>query len=99
MLKLKDETLLRADAYVNGTWIGAESGERFFVTNKATGQTIAQVANLDPSDVRAAIAAANEAWPAWRAKTAKERAGLMRKWFDLIRANQEARAQRRTASS
>jgi succinate-semialdehyde dehydrogenase/glutarate-semialdehyde dehydrogenase len=88
-LKLKDDSLLRADAYVNGEWIGAASGARFPVTNPATGETIAEVANFDTADVRSAIEAANAAQPAWRAKTAKERAGLMRKWFELIMANQE----------
>ncbi len=89
MLKLKDETLLRPDAYIDGAWIGAASGKRFAVTDKATGETIANVADLDASDARRAIEAANAAGPAWRAKTAKERANLMRKWFDLILANQE----------
>src|SRR6476646_8781066 len=97
MLKLKDETLLRADGYVNGEWTAAASGGRFAVTNPATGQTIADVANFDVADVRRAIEAANAAWPAWRAKTAKERAALMRKWFELILANQEDLARLMTA--
>jgi succinate-semialdehyde dehydrogenase/glutarate-semialdehyde dehydrogenase len=96
-LKLKDETLLKADAYVNGEWIGAASGARFPVTNPATGETIAEMANFDPADVRKAIEAANAAGPAWRAKTAKERAGLMRKWFELIMANQDDLARLMTA--
>jgi succinate-semialdehyde dehydrogenase/glutarate-semialdehyde dehydrogenase len=89
MLKLKDETLLRADAYIDGAWTGAASGARFDVTDKATGEVLAQVADCDAADAARAIEAANAAWPAWRAKTAKERAALMRKWFDLIMANQE----------
>jgi succinate-semialdehyde dehydrogenase/glutarate-semialdehyde dehydrogenase len=97
MLKLKDETLLRADAYVDGAWVGALSGERFKVTNKASGEIIAEVANFDVVDVRRAIEAANAAWPAWRDKTAKERAVLMRKWFELILANQEDLARLMTA--
>jgi succinate-semialdehyde dehydrogenase/glutarate-semialdehyde dehydrogenase len=97
MLKLKDETLLRADAYIDGAWTGAASGARFAVTDKATGETIAEVADLDAADTRRAIAAANAAWPAWRAKTAKERANLMRKWFELIMANQEDLAHLMTA--
>jgi succinate-semialdehyde dehydrogenase/glutarate-semialdehyde dehydrogenase len=97
MLKLKDETLLRADAYVNGTWVGAASRARFAVKNPATGDVIAEVAGLDGADARAAIEAANAAWPAWRARTAKERAGLMRKWFELILANQEDLARLMTA--
>src|SRR5690242_5002931 len=97
MLKLKDETLLRADAYVDGSWVAAGSGDRFQVTNKATGDVLAEVANFDAADTRRAIEAANAAWPAWRAKTAKERAGLMRKWFELIMANQEDLARLMTA--
>ncbi|HVZ68276.1 MAG TPA: NAD-dependent succinate-semialdehyde dehydrogenase [Rhizomicrobium sp.] len=97
MLKLSDKTLLRADAYVNGAWTNARSGARFPVTNPATGEIIADVANLDADDTRAAVEAAHEALPAWRAKTAKERAVLMRKWFELIMANQEDLAQIMTA--
>jgi len=97
MLKLKDETLLKADAYIDGAWLKAQSGARFPVTNKATGETIAEVADLGVEDVRYAIEAANAAWPSWRAKTAKERANLMRNWFNLIMANQEDLAQLMTA--
>ena len=97
MLKLKDETLLRPDAYVDGAWTQARSGARFAVTNPATGEVIAKVADFDVSDVRAAIEAAHTAFPAWRAKTAKERASLMRKWFELIMANQEDLARLMTA--
>jgi len=97
MLKLKDETLLRADAYVDGAWVAASSGNRFAVTNKATGEVLAEVANFDVADTRRAIEAASAAWPAWRAKTAKERAVLMRKWFELIMANQEDLARLMTA--
>ncbi|MEI9886556.1 MAG: NAD-dependent succinate-semialdehyde dehydrogenase [Rhizomicrobium sp.] len=97
MLKLKDETLLRADAYIDGGWTAAASGARFAVTDKATHETIAEVADCDAADVRRAVAAANAAWPAWRARTAKERAVLMRQWFDLIIANQEDLARLMTA--
>src|ERR1041385_1334425 len=55
MLKLKDEMLLRGDAYVDGAWVSARSGERFKVTNKASGDVIAEVANFDVADVRSAI--------------------------------------------
>src|SRR5262245_1969757 len=97
MLTLKDEMLLGADAYVDGQWTSAASGNGFAVTDKATCETTAQVADFDPSDVRKSIEVANAAWPAWRAKTAKERAGLMRKWFELIMANQEDLARLMTA--
>jgi succinate-semialdehyde dehydrogenase/glutarate-semialdehyde dehydrogenase len=87
MLKLKDETLLKSQAYVNGAWVGAAT--RFAVTNPSTGETIAQLPNQTPADASAAVDAAADAFPAWAKKTAKERATLMRKWFDLMMANQE----------
>jgi succinate-semialdehyde dehydrogenase/glutarate-semialdehyde dehydrogenase len=95
MLKLKDETLLRRDAYVNGAFVGA--GSRFAVLNPATGETIAEVADLGAAETRHAIEAASRAFPAWRRKTAKERAVLLRKWFELIMANQEDLARLMTA--
>src|SRR3569832_2291427 len=97
MLKLKDETLLKAAAYVGGAWVPAGNGGRFAVRNPATGEELAQVADLDAADAQKAIAQALIAWRGWRAKTAKERAGLMRKWFELIMANQEDLARIMTA--
>jgi succinate-semialdehyde dehydrogenase/glutarate-semialdehyde dehydrogenase len=89
MLKLKDPSLLRTDAFVDGSWKPATSGARFMVANPANGDSLAEVADLDESDARAAIEATYAAGPAWRTKLAKERAGLLRNWFDLIMANQE----------
>ena len=97
MLILDDPTLLRADAYVDGHWIPAASGARFAVTNPATGAVIANVADADVADTRAAVDAAHAAFPAWRARTAKDRAGVMRKWFELIMAAQEDLARLMTA--
>jgi succinate-semialdehyde dehydrogenase/glutarate-semialdehyde dehydrogenase len=97
MLKLKDESLLRHDAYVDGAFVGADKGARFAVTNPATGATIAEVADFGAEETRRAIEAASRAWPAWRKRTAKDRANLMRKWFELIMANQEDLAQIMTA--
>jgi succinate-semialdehyde dehydrogenase/glutarate-semialdehyde dehydrogenase len=97
MLSLKDPRLLRSDAYVNGRWIPGASGARFAVTNPASGETIVDVADLDAADTKGAIEAAHQALPAWRGKTAKERAGLMRAWFDLIMAHQEDLARLMTA--
>ncbi|MCW2311346.1 NAD-dependent succinate-semialdehyde dehydrogenase [Rhodoferax antarcticus] len=84
---LKDPTLLKTDALINGEWLSGSS--RFAVTDPATGEHLADVANLGAADAEVAIAAANAAWPAWRAKTAKERSIILRKWFDLIMANQD----------
>jgi len=84
---LNDPSLLKTDGLVNGQWIAGAS--RFAVHDPATGALLADVANLGPQDAEAAIAAANAAWPAWRAKTAKERSILLRKWYDLLMANQD----------
>ncbi len=84
---LKDPSLLKTDALINGQWIHGAS--RFDVFDPATGAKLADVANLGPLDAETAIAAANTAWPAWRSKTAKERSIILRKWFDLLMANQD----------
>jgi len=84
---LKDPTLLKTDALINGQWVKGAS--RFAVTDPATGAHLADVANLGAAEAEAAIAAANAAWPAWRSKTAKERSIILRKWYDLLMANQD----------
>ena len=84
---LKDASLLKTDALINGQWI--KGTRRFDVIDPATGQKLADVANLGPMEAELAIAAANAAWPAWRNKTAKERSIILRKWFDLLMANQD----------
>ncbi len=89
MLSLNDQSLLQTQAYVNGAWRDAFSGKSFPVTNPATGEEIAKVADLGAEETRQAIDAADAALPAWRAKTAKERAAILRRWFELIMAAQE----------
>ena len=84
---LKDPSLLKTDALIDGQWI--EGTSRFPVHDPATGALLAEVANLGPQDAQAAIAAANAAWPAWRSKTAKERSILLRKWYDLLMQHQD----------
>ena len=84
---LKDPSLLKTDALINGQWLAGSS--RFDILDPATGLKLADVANLGVADAQAAIDAANAAWPAWRSKTAKERSIILRKWFDLLMANQE----------
>ncbi|HEX3673067.1 MAG TPA: NAD-dependent succinate-semialdehyde dehydrogenase [Rhizomicrobium sp.] len=97
MLKLQDATLLKRDAFVDGAWVAADSGARFAVKNPATGEVIAEVADLGETETQRAIDAAAAAFPAWKTKTAKERAGVMRKWFHLLMANQEDLARLMTA--
>lgn len=84
---LNDPSLLKTDALINGHWVKGAS--RFDVHDPATGKKLADVANLTAQDAEAAINAANAAWPAWRNKTGKERSLILRKWFDLLMANQE----------
>ncbi len=84
---LKDPSLFKTDGLIDGKWTAGSS--RFDVLDPATGAKLADVANLGPEDAQAAITAANSAWPAWRSKTAKERSIILRKWFDLLMANQE----------
>ena len=87
LTQLKDPTLLKTDALINGQWVAGAS--RFDVHDPATGTKLADVTNLGPADAEAAIAAANAAWPAWRTKTAKERSIILRKWYDLLMQNQD----------
>ena len=75
-LQLKDGALLRRQGYLDGRWVDADSGRRFAVTDPATGETIATVADMGAVETRRAIDAAARALPAWRAKTAKERAAV-----------------------
>jgi len=86
---LKDPTLLQTDALINGQWVKGAAAKRFDVLDPATGHKLADVANLGPQDAELAIKAANAAWPAWRAKTGKERSAILRRWFDLLMAHQE----------
>ena len=92
---LKDPSLLKLDALINGEWVAGSS--RFDVTDPATGATLASVPRLRAAEAEAAIAAANAAWPAWRAKTAKERAAILMKWHALMIENADDLARIMTA--
>ncbi len=96
-LNLKDPSLFRQQCYVDGRWADADSGKSIPVNNPATGEILGTVPNMGAAETRRAIEAANAAFPAWRAKTAKERANILRKWFDLMMANQEDLAKVLTA--
>lgn len=82
---LKDPSLFKEEAFINGGWV--KTANTFAVTNPATGEEIAQVSNLEPKDAELAIQAAESAFQEWKSKTAKERASIMRKWFDLVIQN------------
>ena len=85
---LKDPSLLETRAYIGGEWVDGEDGT-FDVTNPARGDVIAQVANLSRAQVAGAIAQAEKAQKDWASWTGKERAAVMRKWFDLMMENQD----------
>jgi succinate-semialdehyde dehydrogenase / glutarate-semialdehyde dehydrogenase len=92
---LNDPSLLKTDALIGGDWV--KGAARFEVYDPATGQRLVDVANLGPAHAQAAIAAANKAWPAWRAKTAKERAAVLMKWFALLHQHADDLARIMTA--
>jgi succinate-semialdehyde dehydrogenase/glutarate-semialdehyde dehydrogenase len=96
-LSLRDSKLFREQCYIDGAWCDAEARKTIAVHNPATGTVLGAVPRMGGTDAKRAIEAAERAWPAWRAKTAKERAVILRKWFDLMMANQEDLAQIMTA--
>ena len=94
---LKDPTLLSAKALIAGEWLDADDGSTFAVTNPARGDVICSVPNMSRVETARAIAAAAVAQKEWAARTGKERAQIMRKWFDLMMANQDDLARILTA--
>jgi succinate-semialdehyde dehydrogenase/glutarate-semialdehyde dehydrogenase len=89
MLPLKDPTLLKHHCYLAGCWSGADRNETVAVTNPATGETLGTVPKMGAAETRRAVEAAGAALPAWRTRTAKERSTVLRRWFELIMANQD----------
>ncbi|HWX03644.1 NADP-dependent succinate-semialdehyde dehydrogenase [Collimonas sp.] len=87
MMQLKDPSLFRQQAYLNGEWCNADGGATHAVTNPATGEAIGSVPLMGAAETKRAIAAADGAWRQWRRKTAKERSVILRKWNDLMLAN------------
>jgi succinate-semialdehyde dehydrogenase / glutarate-semialdehyde dehydrogenase len=92
---LQDPTLLKTQALINGEWVGGTS--RFAVDDPATGQKLADVANLGARETEVALQAAQKAWPAWRSKTAKERGAILMKWFALLHQHADDLARIMTA--
>jgi succinate-semialdehyde dehydrogenase/glutarate-semialdehyde dehydrogenase len=94
---LKDSRLLRQQCYIDGAWLDADDKSTIAVKNPADGAVLGTVPKMGVAETRRAIAAANAAFPAWRAKTAKERSVILRRWFEQMIANQEDLAQLMTA--
>ncbi len=88
-MKLQDTSLFRQQCYVDGAWLDADSGDKLEVNNPATNEVLGTIPKMGADETRRAIEAADRAYPAWRAKTAKQRAQPLRKLFDLMMANQE----------
>ncbi len=88
-MQLKDSSLFRQDCFINGAWVTADTGRTVEVTNPATRQVLGTVPYMGGAETRKAIGYSNQALSAWRSRTAKERALIMRRWYDLMMANQE----------
>jgi len=96
-IKLQDAGLFRERCYIDGEWAEAVEGQSLPVHNPATGAALGRVPNMGGAETRRAIEAASAAFPLWRAKTAKERCAILRKWFELMMAHQEDLARIMTA--
>jgi succinate-semialdehyde dehydrogenase/glutarate-semialdehyde dehydrogenase len=88
-MQLKDPRLLRQQSFIDGAWCDADQGGTLPVINPATGATLGTVPRMGAAETRRAIEAARRAFPAWAALTAKDRAVILRRWFELMMANQE----------
>lgn len=89
MAELKDKSLLETRCLIDGEWVGADSGETIDVTNPATGDALGTIPKMGADETRRAIEAAQVALKSWRKKTAKERAQILRRWFDLCMENED----------
>ena len=88
-MQLKDKSLFRQQCYIDGAWVDADSGDTIKVNNPATNEVLGTVPKMGADETRRAIEAANAAWPAWRAKTAKQRGDIIRRWYNLMLENQD----------
>jgi succinate-semialdehyde dehydrogenase/glutarate-semialdehyde dehydrogenase len=97
MLNLKDPSLFRQMAYIDGQWVGADSGQTFEVTNPATGEVIAKVPQMGEAEAERAVVAAHKAFKQWKRKTAKQRSDVLQNWYALMQDNLDDLAQILTA--
>lgn len=97
MKSIQDQTLIRSQCLIDGRWVDAADGATIAVTDPADGRTIGSVPRLDAATVQQAINAAAAAWPAWRRRSAKDRAVVLRRWFEAIMGHQEDLARLMTA--
>ena len=88
-MKIQDQRLFRELGFIDGSWVAADGGGTLAVQNPATAEKLGVIPNMGTAETRRAIAAAADALPAWAARTAKERSVILRKWFDLVLANQD----------
>ncbi|MCP4329133.1 MAG: NADP-dependent succinate-semialdehyde dehydrogenase [Alphaproteobacteria bacterium] len=96
-MELSDQSLFRQQCYIDGQWTDADGGETIDVNNPADDSTLGTIPKMGVDETRRAVDAANAAWPAWRKLTGKERAAILRRWFNLLMENQEDLAQLMTA--
>src|SRR5438477_471920 len=96
-MKLQDQKLFRQQCYIDGEWVDAYDRATVAVKDPASGETLGTVPKMGADETRRAIEAADKALPAWRGKTAKERAQILRRWYDLMMANQDDLATLMTA--
>ena len=88
-MQISNKTLLKTQAYINGAWVDSDTRQTYPVNNPANGALIAECASCGKAETRRAIEAADAAMPAWRKRSAKDRAAIMRRWFNLMMENQE----------
>ncbi len=88
-MNLKDPSLFRQQCYVDGTWVDADDGGTIEVDNPADNSVVGTIPKMGAAETRRAIEAANDAYPDWRARTGKERAAILRKWYELVMENQD----------
>ena len=86
-MQISDSALLKTQAYINGQWLDSDDGSTFAVTNPANGEKVGEVASCGTAETRRAIEAAEAAMIDWRARSAKERAAVLRRWFNLMMEN------------